>query len=154
MKLNIRGTYKKYKNSTIIPVDIKDYININADYNKFLIEKVLEGKEITLPCRLGTLSIIGRKQKIVVEEDGTIKGLAPDWVKTKELWEKDPQAKKEKKRIFHTNSNTEGIIYRYFWSKKNVIIENKNFYSLRLTRTNKREVNTLVNQGKQYRVKV
>lgn len=154
MKKNIRSSYKKYKNSIEAPVGSKVYIDINSSYNQFLINKVLEGKEITLPARLGTLSIIGRKQKIEIQEDGSIKGLAPDWVKTKQLWDSNEEAKKNKKLIYHTNSLTEGIIYKFFWSKKSVIVENKNFYSLRLTRTNKRAVNDLIKQGKQYKTKI
>lgn len=154
MKKNLKSSYKVYKNSVERPIDVKNYLLIVGDFLQFLIQKVLEGHEVTLPNRLGKLSIIGREQKITIEKNGKIKGLAPDWVKTKELWEKNPEARKNKKLVYHTNNKTGGITYRYFWAKKNVIILNKNLYSLRLTRTNKRAASSLINSGKEYETKI
>lgn len=97
---NLRDTYKHYISKCKKIVSIDDYMTINSLYNKFLIQKVLEGFEVTLPARLGTLSIIGKKQNLRIE-DGIIKGLAPDWVKTKKLWDNNPEAKKKKKLMFY-----------------------------------------------------
>ena len=148
---NLRESYKLYRNSVENPIDIKTYLLLAADYNKFLMDKVLDGKEVTLPSRMGTLSIVGKKQKIRFDEDGQIIGLAPDWVKTKALWESNPQAKAERKRLFHTNSHTDNVRYKFLWSKKNVLVENKTLYSLRLTRTNKRAVHSKILKGTQYK---
>lgn len=143
---NIRSSYKDYKNTTEEPVSENDYIKLNYLYNKFLIAKVLQGHEVTLPSRLGTLSVIGRKQRVRIE-DGEIVGLAPDWVKTKILWDSDPEAKKSKQLLYHTNPHSDGVRYKYTWSKKNVLVENKTLYSLRLTRCNKRALSSLIKQG-------
>lgn len=148
---NLRESYRLYKESVENPVDIKIYLLLAADYNKFLIDKVLEGKEVTLPSRMGTLTILGKEQKIKFDEEGKIQGLAPDWVKTKELWENNPQAKAEKKLVYHTNTHTDNVRYKYLWSKKNVLVENKTLYSLRLTRTNKRAVHKKILKGAQYK---
>ena len=148
---NLRDSYKLYKQSAVNPVDIKNYLLLTADYNKFLIDKVLAGKEVTLPSRMGTLSITGKKQQIKFDEDGKVIGLAPDWVKTKQLWENNTQAKREKKRIFHTNDHTDNVRYKFLWSKRNVLVENKTLYSLRLTRTNKRAVHSKILEGAQYK---
>ena len=147
---NVRDSYKLYKQSTKNYVDIKEYIAYANDYNKYLINKVLEGEEITLPARLGTLSIIGKKQKVSFDENGKIKGLAPDWVKTKQLWENNPKAKEEKKLLYHTNSHTDNTRYKFFWSKQRILIQNKILYSLKITRDNKRAVHNLILKGKQY----
>lgn len=148
---NLRESYKLYKESVENPVDIKTYLVLAAEYNKFLINKVLEGKEVTLPSRMGTLSILGKEQKIKFDEEGKVSGLAPDWVKTKQLWERSPEAKKNKKLLYHTNAHTENVRYKYLWSKKNVLVENKTLYSLRLTRTNKRAVHQKILNGAQYK---
>ena len=148
---NIRDSYKLYKNSTAHPVDIKIYLNLISSYNKFLMEKVLEGKEVTLPSRMGTLSIVGKEQKIRFNEEGKLIGLAPDWVQTKILWESNSEAKAQKKILYHTNSHTDSVRYKYLWSKKNVLVENKTLYSLRLTRTNKRAVHTKIMSGIKYK---
>lgn len=148
---NLRESYKLYKQSVENPIDIKTYLILAADYNKFLIDKVLEGKEITLPSRMGTLSILGKEQQIKFDEEGKVKGLAPDWVRTKELWESNAQAKAEKKLLYHMNSHTDNVRYKFLWSKKNVLVENKTLYSLRLTRTNKRAVHQKILEGAQYK---
>lgn len=147
---NVRDSYKLYKESAINPVELKVYIAYANEYNRFLAEKVLEGHEVTLPSRLGTLSIIGKKQKISVDDDGKIKGLAPDWVKTKELWERSPEAKAKKQLIYHTNSHTDNTRYKFLWSKNRILIQNKILYSLKMTRDNKRAVHNLIKEGKQY----
>ena len=148
---NVRSSYKQYKETTTNEiVDSKTYIDYANEFNKFLAEKVIEGYEITLPARLGTLSIIGKKQKIKVDENGKIFGLAPDWVKTKELWDNNPKAKEEKKLLYHTNNHTDNTIYKFLWSKNRILITNKILYSLRITRDNKRKVYSLINNGKKY----
>ena len=148
---NLRESYKLYKNTVENPVDIKVYLRLAADYNKFLISKVLDGKEVTLPSRMGTLSIVGRKQKVKFDEEGNPTGLAPDWVRTKLLWARDSIAKANRKLLFHLNSHTENVRYKFLWSKKNVLVENKTLYSLRLTRTNKRAVHKKIIEGAQYK---
>lgn len=152
MNRNLRDSYKKYLETTDNPVDIKTYLLINGLYNKFLINKALDGNEVTLPSKLGTLSIIGRKPNIRMEE-GKVVGLAPDWVKTKQLWNSNPEAKKRKQLLYHTNAETEGVRYKWNWSKKNVLVENKTLYALRLTRDNKRAVHKLIKEGKHYVIK-
>ena len=102
--------------------------------------------------QLGKLSIYGKKVKVKVE-DGQIKGLAPDWVKTKELWESDKEAKKNKQLVYHFNEETNGIRYKFSWSKNRVLVSNKTLYNLRMTRTNKRELSKLVKEGKEYLIK-
>lgn len=148
---NLRESYKLYKETVENPVDIQTYLILAGDYNTFLIDKVLEGKGVTLPSRMGTLEILGRKQTIKFNEEGKVEGLAPDWVKTKALWDSNPKAKEQKKLVHHINNHTDGVRYKYLWSKKNVLVENKTLYSLRLTRTNKRAVHSKIMEGVQYK---
>jgi len=150
---NVRDSYKLYKQSINNTIELKEYIIYANEFNKFLINKVLDGYEVTLPARLGTLSIIGKKENIKFDENGKIKGLAPNWVKTKELWDSNPKAKEEKKLLYHTNSHTDNTRYKFFWSKQRILIQNKILYSLRITRTNKRNVHNLILKGKQYKTK-
>lgn len=150
---NVRDSYKMYKESAENPVDSKTYIKYANEYNKFLAEKALEGHEVTLPMRSGVLSVIGRKQKVRFDENGKIKGLAPDWVKTKQLWDSNPEAKEKKQLVYHTNEETDGVIYKFFWSKKRMLTTNKILYALRMTRENKRAANSLIKGGKQFKTK-
>ena len=149
---NTRDSYIVYKNMSNNPVNITQYVQINNQFMKFLMSKLFDTGEINIPERLGKLSITGKKVKIRIE-NGEIKGLAPDWVKTKELWEIDFKAKEDKKLVYHFNEDTNGIRYKFSWSKNRVLISNKTLYSLRMTRTNKRELSRLVKNNKEYLIK-
>lgn len=150
---NIRDSYRLYKKEFTPKVDINEYARICGEFNKFLIEKVLDGEEVTLPARMGYLSISGRKQKVRFDENGDVKGLAPDWVKTKKLWNNNQEAKERKQLIYHTNPHTNGVRYRFFWSKNNIYMMNKQLYSLRLSRANKRAIYRKIKEGKEYLIK-
>ena len=153
IKKSLKDSYKLYVRNVKNPVNLKTYLLITSIYNKFIINKVLEGNEVTLPSRMGTLCIIGRKQKIRYDENGKIIGLAPDWVKTKKLWDTNPKAKEKKQLVYHTNLHSDNTRYKYLWSKCKVLAENKTIYALRMARVNKRAVYKLIKQGKQYTTK-
>ena len=149
---NTRDSYVVYKNMSDNPINISEYVQIINQFMKFLILKLLSTGEIILPERLGRLSIFGKKVNVRIE-NGEIKGLAPDWVKTKELWESDKEAKKNKQLVYHFNEETNGIRYKFAWSKNRVLVSNKTLYNLRMTRSNKRELSKLVREGKEYLIK-
>lgn len=150
MSLSLKDTYKDYEESVKNPITFKEYIDLTSGFMRFIMHKVFEGFCITLPAKLGTLEVIGKKQKVKIV-DGEIKGLAPDWVKTKELWEKNPEAKKQKKLIYHTNHQTNGYRYKFFWSKKRVLVEFKSLYTLKFTRSNKRTLSKMIFDGKPFK---
>ena len=146
---NTRDSYVVYKNMSDNPINISEYVQIINQFMKFLILKLLSTGEIILPERLGRLSIFGKKVNVRIE-DGEIKGLAPDWVKTKQLWDSDEEAKNNKQLVYHFNEETNGIRYKFAWSKNRVLVSNKTLYNLRMTRSNKRELSKLVREGKEY----
>ena len=146
---NTRDSYVVYKNMSVNPINISQYVQIINHFMKFLSSKLLSTGEINIPERLGKLSIFGKKVNVRIE-DGEIKGLAPDWVKTKQLWESDEEAKNNKQLVYHFNEETNGIRYKFSWSKNRVLVSNKTLYNLRMTRSNKRELSRLVREGKEY----
>ena len=149
---NIRDSYKEYKSEVDKPVDIKTYVSIVNGFIKFLVTKLFFKGEVSLPDRLGNIQIIGKKVKVQLEE-GKIKGLAPDWKATKELWESDTQCRENKQLVYHFNEETNGVRYRFFWSKNRALVPNKTLYNLKMTRTNKRYLSQLIRQGKEYLIK-
>jgi hypothetical protein len=150
---NIRSSHKFYKQNVEKVHDVKTYISIINGLNKFIMQNVLEGYEVVLPARMGIMSIIGTKQKISFDKNGN-PILPPDWVKTKELWDRNPEAKERKQLVYHTNEHTGGIRYKLFWSKEKMLVENKGLYNFRLTRENKRAINHKVTvEKKEYFVK-
>ena len=149
---NTRDSYVVYKNMSDNPINISQYVQIINHFMKFLSSKLLSTGEIIIPERLGKLSIFGKKVNVRIE-NGEIKGLAPDWVKTKQLWDSDEEAKNNKQLVYHFNEETNGIRYKFFWSKNRVLVSNKTLYNLRMTRSNKRELSKLVREGREYLIK-
>lgn len=144
--MTIRDTYKYYKSKSKNPVSISVYTKIINAYICFIMGYVFEGIEVSLPSRFGSIKIVGRKQKVSFDEEGNIKGLSPNWRRTKELWDSDPQAKLDKKLVYNTNENTNGVIYRFHWSKGLCTLKFKSIYSIVMTRANKRELFRLITQ--------
>ena len=149
---NTRDSYIVYKNISVNPINISQYLQIVNQFMKFLSLRLLSTGEIVIPEKLGKLNIFGKKVKVKVV-DGKIKGLAPGWIKTKELWITDSVAKQNKQLVYHFNEETNGIRYKFTWSKNRVLVSNKTLYSLKMTRFNKRELSRLVKEGKEYLIK-
>lgn len=146
---NTQDSYIVYKCLSENPIDIKEYCKINHEFIKFLVEELFEHGEIQIPERLGRIQILGKKIKVKYE-DGIIKGVAPNWVETKKLWEKDEEARKNKQLVFHFNEQTDGIRYKFYWNKSRVLVSNKTLFRLRMSRANKRRLASLIKSGKEY----
>ena len=119
---------------------------------EFLMNKVIEGEEVTLPAKLGTLFIQGTKKKLAFNKDG-VPLLPPNWGETKKLWDRNPEAKANRKVVYCLNEETSGVVYKVLWSKNRVPIENKLYYNFILTRANKRAIHKRIKEGKEYIIK-
>jgi hypothetical protein len=150
--LNIRSSYKRYSKEVETPVEITDFISIANGYMEFLMQKVKEGEEVTMPARVGTLFIQGTKKNLKFNKDG-VPLLPPNWGETKKLWDRSPDAKATKRIVYCLNEETNGVVYKVNWSKNRVPIENKIYYNLILTRDNKRAIHNKIKQGKEYLIK-
>lgn len=151
-EINIRSSYKLYKSQVETPVEEKEFLVIANGYMSFLMQKIVEGEEITMPAKLGTLSIQGVKKKLRFNRDG-IPLLPPNWAETKKLWDNNPEAKQTRKIVYCLNEETDGVVYKLNWSKNRVPIENKLYYNFILTRANKRAIHNAIKQGKEYLIK-
>jgi hypothetical protein len=100
---NLRESYKFYKaNAEQELVDIKTYLKVVHLFMKFIISEVLKGERINFPEKMGSLEVKGAKQKLWVDKDGKVRGLSPNWRKTKELWDSNEKAKQEKTLVYNT----------------------------------------------------
>lgn len=153
---SIRDSHRLYvkncREQKKVPQPIKIYCKIANAYNKFLIDKVFAGEEVTLPARMGTLMIVGRKINIQFYENGN-PNLSINWRKTFELWNTNDEARARKQEVYDTNEHSGGVRYKFLWSKFRVAIENKSIYNLRMTRTNKRRLWQAIMNGTEYYVK-
>lgn len=150
-QINIRESYKLYKiranNYGFERIATKEYLYIINGFIKFLMRRVFAGSDVKLPADMGTLGIRCTKVKPRIGDDGRIKGLAPNWPKTLELWNNNAEAKAEKRIVYCFNEHSNGMRYRFVWSRLNSIFTNKTVYSLQMSRPNKRVVNKMAHNG-------
>jgi len=140
---SIRDMHKFYEQNVEHPVDLVTYSKLTEGFNEAICNLIIYNAfEFKMPHRLGTVRIRKRKIKINLREDGTIsKGmLRPDWKATKELWNKDEEAKQNKKLVYHLNRHSNGFNHRWFWDKTANNIPNHTAYSLNMSRANDREL--------------
>lgn len=149
--LTIKNSYEDYYlTSKEEPVEEKDFTELSRDFNRLLMDLVIQGHAVHLPERLGIVKVSGKQENVKFREDGKIKGLSPNWKETKILWEKNPEAKERKQLIFNTNEHSSGIRYKFFWSKKRSPIQNKMLYVLQITRGFKRQLSLNIFAGVEY----
>lgn len=155
-KVSTPDSYKTYLALSNSPVSKTVYLDIVNQFFKFMMSLIFQGEQIKLPFKTGTVLIQGAKIKPkleVINGVNVIKGVGPDWVKTKKLWDSSPEAKAAKKIVYHLNEHTNGIRYKITWTKKGINIENHSLYSLIFSRANKRAVHQMILDGKEYFVK-
>jgi nucleoid DNA-binding protein len=143
-------TYELYKNGTNPrenKVNKALYDKVITDFLKFIAKKVINGAKVHLPFKCGILEIYGihvpLENKLHLDLKNKAKTrtkLAPDWKKTKELWEKNDKAKEEKQLVFHFNEETNFTTYKIMWNPYGTNIKFSTFYKFDLTRKNKRTV--------------
>lgn len=120
-------SYTEYvKDNPLYQVDYRTFRDIINDYFKYLRDELIEnGKEIRLPCRMGTLAVVKHKPK-----EYTGKSLRIDY----------GESKKQNKLIYHLNEHSGFFKYRVHWNKQNMLTPNKSKYQLVMTRSNKRRL--------------
>jgi len=139
-------------NDCKVKINKKRYMEITTAFMKFIAKKILNGEIVHLPVRMGTLTIIGRKQ-IPKIEGNMVKGLATDWKSTLALWERDPKAKEEKKRIYFFNEHSNGVRYKIGWLKKDATLFDKNIMFFSAVRDLKRSIwRKIVDEKKEYQI--
>lgn len=139
----IKDIYKFYKSYSDDPVEYSIFTKVWQEFADVIVTEIVErGKDFTMPFRLGCVGIRKKKIRVKMNPDGSIdkRYLRPDWKATKELWEKDEDAKREKKLVFHLNKHFGGYNAKWFWDKSTCSVPNQTAYSLTMTRNNKRKL--------------
>lgn len=144
--ITIRDLYKTYKNEKKAAskdfLSEKDFKAICYEANKEIVNQQLEGEEVRLPYGLGTMFLGFYKPKIKSLSHKR-NGLAPDWARTHQLWDSNPEAAAKKQLVYHTNK----YIYRYKW-KKGTRVPNVSLRTFIPTRTNKMQLTSLIKADK------
>jgi hypothetical protein len=124
------------------------------DFMDFITNEVIEkGKRITLPASCGKFYVEGKKIVPHLDEEGILKGMAPDWHGSRKLWERDPEARDSRKMLFHFNEHTRGVRYRFKWEVPLTLGTNRIFYVFILSRNNRRRLAKNIFGGQEYHIK-
>lgn len=128
------NSYVEYvKGNPLYEVEYRVFRDIINDYFRYLRDEIIEnGKEVKLPCRLGTLQIVKHKPKSYATSGRM--SLRMDYGESKKLG----------KMVFHLNEHSNMYKYRYYWNKQNMITPNKSLYQLIMTRDNKRHLAQII----------
>jgi hypothetical protein len=137
------------KRNPNIQISYHDYVRISKKYNEFIIQKVLDGHIVTIPGSLGKLRVIGRRVRPHKTKNGRWSNIAPDMVWFRKQVEENPDFDRNRMMYF-TNEQTNGIRYKFVWSKKTIADSNKEMYTLRMTRKYKRQLSARIKSGKEY----
>ena len=100
-------------------------------------------EDMVYPCKYQPI-------KVSYDEEGNIKGLSPNWKKTKELYDRCPECKEKRQIVYNMNEHSDGIRYSFNWGLRNVMLKNKSYYVLKMTRANKRDLYRSILSGKEY----
>ena len=109
-------------------IEFRTYSEIVKEYNKEIIELILNGKKISLGSRIGTVKIVEKERPLFIKEDGTMIGIV-DWISTTKLNEIDPSTGKLVKVYYD-----DPYLYNTLWMKNNCGIKNSRFYSFKKTK--------------------
>lgn len=141
----LRDAYLRFKKQEDIRIGEKKYLDICKAYNEFImLDVVCRNAQVSLGV-LGTLSIRKYKCKPRIHDGKLVVNHMPvNYKATKEYWERDPEAHKQKKLIRLTNEHTNGYRYRFFWDKDIPKIINKCFYSFTPIRRFSRMLNDVL----------
>jgi hypothetical protein len=143
--------YKFYKDRYTTTISKSLFTDILRDfYDRVIHMLIYEGKEFSLPYKLGNVRIRKNKIKMKLDKEGNLdkRRLAPDWGATRKLWKKmypdklwsDIITIENKPMVYHENKHTDRYQHKWHWDKKTCLVKNNSAYSLNIARGNDRKL--------------
>jgi hypothetical protein len=140
---NYRKFYElKYNNGN----SCKNYTKIIGEFNKQLIQLILNEDLTYYIPYLGMEIMIKKEKKFIRMKDNKVINPKPiDWKSTKELWEKDDEAKEKKIRLRYNNYHTSGYIFRIYLKKFKSRLKFRSYFKIKPNRTFQRGLAQRIN---------
>lgn len=128
--------YKYYVKNSGSDIDRTTFNKIVSDFNSEIANAIInEGLEFK--PKYVQLTICVRKSKRVprIDENGKLINTMPvDYKSTKELWERDPEAKEKKLVLRYLNNHTGKYVFRIKAIKSGYTYSNKKYYKFKAVR--------------------
>lgn len=130
-------------------VDSKLYRKIVSEFNKIIGGKIVkEHMDFKMPFKLGRICFRKYKKKPKKDEEGNYKYELPvNWKETLKLWERNEEARKNKKLVKHLNKDTGGYIFKIHYKKDHANYKNKSAYTFKCVRRMKHLIRDTVRKG-------
>ena len=129
--------YFKYfkKDNPDLDISNKKYYDIIADFNKNLINLIIEDNvEYNLPHLGSSISIKKTKQVPRIVNGKLVNKTPVDWVATNKLWEEDNEAKEKKLLVRYNNYHTSKYVFSISFKKYVYPFKNKKYYKFKSNR--------------------
>ena len=158
----IKDIYKYYQENAQHPLEYKVFKKTWLDLIQIFIHLIVyKNLDFAIPSRLGNLGIRKIKAKAVVKEDGTVlkNKLGRNYKASWEKWLRDYPTNtpreiakiKNKNYIYYLNEHSDGYKVKWKWDKFTTTVKNQAYYSLAVTRNNKKELsNAFINFKTEY----
>ena len=139
------GDYKKFYEKKYNK-ELKDYSKIISEFNKEVINLILnDNLSYTIPFLFFEITIRKEKRFTRIDDGKLINHNPINWKATKELWEKDEDARERKIRVRHNNYNTSGYIFRIYLKKFKCRLKNRSYYKIKPNRNFQRALAKRIN---------
>lgn len=125
----LTDAYDILKDHFGVDIPFAKFKEVSYAVNKKIMEELRNGRELTLPYRLGSLRI--KKNKV------NLNNLKVDF----DYYNKTGKIKK------HLNSHSDEFYFHYRWDRRTCDIVNYRYYSFVPTRENKRLLSALIKSG-------
>ena len=142
--------YKAYKKQVDNPVDLSTFVKLNNKFALFIIQCIMNAETVYMPHGLGVIKVIGKKVVPKITDKG-IENLTVNWGATKKLWKEKPELEK-KKFIYHFNEHSDGVRYRFLWSRANMKCKNSTFYTFKPSKRIRKELFANIKKGSEYQI--
>jgi len=119
-------------------------------FSKIVDMLIFEGKELTMPHKLGNIRIRKNKVKVLLDKNGNVdkRRLAPDWGATRRMWKRiypdkswdEILAVPNKSMVYHENKHSDRYQHKWHWDKSTCLVKNNSAYSINMARGNDRKL--------------
>lgn len=110
-----------YKDCIKNPIEKSIFIKLIREFNKQIMQKIINGYTYILPYSLGNIYVKKKKQVIDVTADNKLAFVKNrpriDFKATRELRKSDPIANANKTNVYYLNEHTDGYRMSFFWCK-------------------------------------
>lgn len=112
------------------------YFSIIRKINNYLADRISQGLDVLLPCRMGLIEVRKYKAHISIKNNKVVSNLPIDWDKTLKLWYEDKESLNNKTLV---KANVKEI-FKIKYNKIKANYNNKAFYQFRVNREIKKRI--------------